>query len=65
MHHTGLVIKAARKALNMTQRELADLAEVDHTTVSRIERGETNPPARTIKALTDALGLAMGQRGAA
>jgi transcriptional regulator with XRE-family HTH domain len=49
----------------MTQRELADLAEVDHTTVSRIERGETNPPARTIKALTDALGLAMGQRGAA
>lgn len=58
--HSGQVIKAARKALKMTQKELGDLAEVDHSTVSRIERGVINPPARTLKALTDALGSRMG-----
>lgn len=60
--HTGTVIKTARKALNLTQKELALLASVDHTTVSRIERGETNPPPSTVKALTDALGQVMGER---
>lgn len=61
--HSGLVIKATRKALKMTQEELADLAGLDHTTISRIERGLTYPPARTVKALTDALGQAISERG--
>lgn len=63
--HSGRVIKATRKALKMTQEELAELAGVDHTTISRIERGVTHPPARTIKVLTDALGQAIAERGAA
>lgn len=60
MHHTGTVIRAARKAQKLTLRDLARLADIDHSTISRIERGEYDPPARTIKALTDALGRNMG-----
>ena len=60
--HSGLVIEEARKALNLTQKQLGELAGVDHSTVSRIERGIINAPARTIKALTDALGRATSER---
>jgi transcriptional regulator with XRE-family HTH domain len=63
--HSGVIIQQARKTLGLTQKELADLAEVDHSTVSRIERGIINPPARTVKALTDALGQATAERRAA
>ena len=63
--HSGVIIEEARKALGLTQERLGELAGVDHSTVSRIERGLTNPPARTIKALTDALGQAKAERGAA
>lgn len=49
----------------MTLRDLASRSGVDYTTISRIERSEYNPPARTIKALTDALGQAISERGAA
>lgn len=65
MQHTGPVIRATRKQLKMSLRELAERSEVDYTTISRIERGLTNPPARTIKAITDALGHAIWERGAA
>lgn len=54
--HSGEIIGQAREALGLTQKELGDLAGVDHSTVSRIERGLYDPPARTVKALTDALG---------
>lgn len=60
--HTGRVIETTRKALKMTQKELGRLADLDHTTVSRIERGIVDPPPRTVKALTDALGQAIGER---
>ena len=64
--HSGEIISEARKALGLTQKELGDLAGVDHSTVSRIERGLINAPARTIKALTDALGQEKAsRRGAA
>jgi transcriptional regulator with XRE-family HTH domain len=65
MQHTGPVIREARKALGMSLRELAERSEVDFSTISRIERGVTNPSARTVKALTDALGAAIAERGAA
>jgi transcriptional regulator with XRE-family HTH domain len=65
MAHTGPVIRETRKALKMSLRELADASGVTYSTISRIEREEYDPPARTIKALTDALGAALGQRGAA
>lgn len=65
MQHTGPVIRATRKQLKMSLRDLASRSGVDYSTISRIERSEYNPPARTIKALTDALGQALNERGAA
>lgn len=59
MQHTGQVLKLARKTQNLTLRELADLSEVDYTTLSRIENGHIDPPARTVKAITEALGKSM------
>ena len=60
MQSTGNVIRAARKAQGLTQRQLAALADVDHTMVSRIENGKVDASARVIKALTEALGRHMG-----
>lgn len=56
MQHTGAIIQTARKAQNLTQRQLADLAEVDHSMISRIERGLVDPSPRVVKAITEALG---------
>lgn len=36
-------IKERRKALGLSQEELADLAEIDRTYASQIERGIANP----------------------
>ena len=39
----------------MTQEELADKVKLHYTSLSRIERGETNPPVQTIKRIAQAL----------
>lgn len=62
MQHTGAVLRAARKAQKLTQRQLAELAEVDHSMVSRIESGKVNPSPRVVKALTEALGRNMAEQ---
>lgn len=62
MPHTGTVIREARKAQNLTLRQLADLSDVNFSTISRIERGVIDPPARTVKVLTEALGRNMAAR---
>lgn len=63
--HKGEIIREAREALGLTQKQLGELAGLHHTAVSRIERNLYDAPARTIKALNDALGKAMAERGAA
>jgi transcriptional regulator with XRE-family HTH domain len=45
-----------RKAQKLTLRELAELAEVDYSTLSKVERNLHEPSARWLKAVTDALG---------
>lgn len=64
MQGTGNVIRAARKAQGLTLAQLAELSDVHSSTISRIERGLIDPPARTIKALTDALGKHIGRSAA-
>jgi transcriptional regulator with XRE-family HTH domain len=44
-------LKRKRKALGMTQRELADLLKVDPMTVSRWERGQHHIPESVALAL--------------
>lgn len=59
MPHAGNVIQAARKAQKLSLRDLAALAEVDYSMLSKVERGEAEPSARWLKSVTDALGKHM------
>lgn len=51
------VIKTRRKALKISQDDLAQMAEVGLATVKDIERGKANPSLATITRLLDVLGL--------
>jgi DNA-binding XRE family transcriptional regulator len=52
----GKKIAALRQESGLTQLELARKAGLRPETVSRIERGEANPTARTIASLLKAMG---------
>ncbi len=49
-------IKETRKALGLTQIELAQQAGIDQGDLSRIERGEIDPRWSTVQKLSVALG---------
>ncbi len=51
----GRKIRAAREYAGLTQEELADKAEVNRTTLSKIENGLAEPRARTLLRLARAL----------
>jgi transcriptional regulator with XRE-family HTH domain len=59
MPHAGTVVKAARKAQKLSLRELATLADVDYSTLSKVERGLVEPSSRWLKDVLDALGRHM------
>lgn len=48
------------KARKMTQRQLAQKAGVDHSTISRLVRGDRVPSLRTATRLASGLGVAQG-----
>lgn len=62
MEKLGNTIKERRKALSITQRELAALAGVGINTLTKIERGEANPSLRIIMNILNTLGLEMDIR---
>jgi transcriptional regulator with XRE-family HTH domain len=53
----GESIKLRRKALRITQPDLAQLAKVSVNTLYKIERGQTNPTMDIIEKITGVLGL--------
>lgn len=57
MPKLGSRIKELRKALRLTQRELADQVGIDFTYLSKIENGVMpySPSAKTLKRFADAL----------
>lgn len=57
MKTLGLQIKERRKALKITQKELADLAGISINTVVAAERGQGNPKISTYLAICNVLGL--------
>lgn len=59
MANAGTALKAMRKAQNLSIRQLAELAEVNATMLSQVERGLRDPSPRWLKAVTDALGKHM------
>jgi transcriptional regulator with XRE-family HTH domain len=53
------LLREARERAKLTQEQLAELAEVDQTTISRLETDpDPNPTMRTIKRLAKALKIA-------
>ena len=62
MEKIGNIIKERRKALSITQRELAALAGVGINTLTKIERGDANPSLKVIISILNTLGLEMDIR---
>lgn len=52
----GRVIRAARRARNLRQSDLAALSGIAQADISRIERGQIAPTITTLLKLADALG---------
>lgn len=50
-------MKLRRKALGISQQDLAEIAEVSLATVKDIERGRGNPSLRTVQKILDVLGM--------
>jgi transcriptional regulator with XRE-family HTH domain len=50
-------LKEFRLAANMTQVELAEAADLDQATISRLEKSERHPHPRTLEKLAYALGV--------
>lgn len=57
MKEVGNAIKERRAVLNVTQRELAEIAGVGVNTLTKIERGEANPSLKVLERILAALGL--------
>ncbi len=57
MSTIGERLRRARKARTVTQVELAERTGVAHSTVVRIERGQTKPRIETVWAFAEALGV--------
>ncbi|MGC8990419.1 MAG: helix-turn-helix domain-containing protein [Verrucomicrobiia bacterium] len=53
----GLNVRRQREAKKLTQEKLAELAGLDPTYISGIERGLRNPGIKNVAKLAKALGL--------
>jgi transcriptional regulator with XRE-family HTH domain len=53
----GLNVRRQREAKTLTQEKLAELAGLDPTYISGIERGLRNPGIKNVAKLAKALGL--------
>lgn len=51
----GRNVRSARQAAGLSQEALADLAEIDRTYVSGVERGVRNPTVTVVALLAKAL----------
>jgi transcriptional regulator with XRE-family HTH domain len=55
----GANIKQWRKVKHMTQSDLASLCETESANMSRIEAGQTNPTALTLRKISRALNVSI------
>jgi transcriptional regulator with XRE-family HTH domain len=53
----GQIVKERRKQLGITQKHLAELAEVNYNTVYKIETGQVSPTIELLQKLTAVLGM--------
>lgn len=57
----GQAIAVKRKALDLTQDDLAGMVGVDAETISRFERGTTAPSIERLVVIARALGIGVGE----
>ena len=60
-HAVGEAIAAHRKAAGRSQAELARLTGIDRKTLGRVESGQSQPSAATLRVLAKTLGLTVTQ----
>lgn len=53
----GNIIKERRKELGISQPDLAELAQISVNTLTKLERGESNPSWDVLQKVLDVLGL--------
>ncbi len=56
------IMKQRRETLDLTQQDLAEMAQVGLATIKDIERGKGNPSLGTIKKILEVLGLEIEYR---
>jgi len=57
LEEIGKEISIKRKALEITQQDLAEMSEVTSKTISQLENGLANPSFQTLEKILDVLGL--------
>lgn len=60
----GRAIRELRTERTLTQRQLADAADVNETWISHIEAGRTNPAWGTVVRIAAALGVSVSELAA-
>jgi transcriptional regulator with XRE-family HTH domain len=55
----GERVREVRQSRSLSQEALADLAGLDRTYISSVERGRRNISLRNIEAIADALGVGL------
>ncbi|ADY56307.1 helix-turn-helix domain protein [Syntrophobotulus glycolicus DSM 8271] len=55
MVRPGIQIKALRKSLNMTQKQLAELVKLDESMINKIENGHSVGSVQTLSKIAAAL----------
>ena len=57
IEHVSSKIKELRETASMTQDQLSDASGIPQSHISRLERGEHSPTAKTIRKLAEAMGV--------
>lgn len=57
----NLTLKAARAALDLTQKDLAQAVGVSRQTINAIEKGEYNPTIRLCRTICKVLGKTLDE----
>ncbi|MCB0493037.1 MAG: helix-turn-helix transcriptional regulator [Cyclobacteriaceae bacterium] len=53
----GKTIRERRKSLDITQLQLAELAEISVNTLYKLERGQSNPTIEVLVKIAEVLGM--------
>ena len=57
IHKIGKIIQERRDYLNLTQKDVAEMAGITFKSISDIELGIRNPAVNTLNSVLDVLGL--------